>query len=669
MRKTLGLWLGLTVLTSALPSLWAVNNDGKTDIYWRNYSNGDEVAWVMNGVSYSYTDNFTTDLSDTVWQQVGTGDFNKDGQLDILWRHATSGANAVWLMSGNSYISSAYLQPLSDTNWTVVATGYFDGPTDLNIDILWRNSVTGDNALWFLDSTTLIATALLQEVPDLNWKVGGAGDFNSDGHTDIVWRHSTGVNYVWFMQGANLITTAQLQTESDANWEIVGTGYFSGANDTTMDLLWRHKTSGDNAIWQMNGVSYVSSHSLPWAATSWKVGGTGDSKFDTDADSLADIWERRWWGNLSQVSTGNPDGDSRNNGQEFQTGTDPTVAGGDPRVGVWVDAPQFAWVQGGNAEWHAGGGIAGDQAVSGSITANQNTYIEATVAGSGSLSFWYRFQGILDEDWSYSFLRVYVDGNIRDEYYYDSEYPGYRTGGAWLGSSYGTHVVRLAFIKDQFAPSSGQVEVDLLGWTSSWESGSLSDGVDNTSLTWSTGGNANWIYNLVNGNSIGGGDAAKSGSISSSGQYTYLYTSVTGPGIVSFYWRIDAIGEGLVGKLEFKVDSTVQAQISGYQPWQLVRCNVPSGSHNLYWYYTRLSSEEYEDDSWVDYVRFEPDSDLDGLPDSWESQYFGGTGQNGTGDYDADGSNNLQEYLNGTNPTLAELRVKIASPRWNSLLP
>lgn len=45
------------------------------------------------------------------------------------------------------------------------------------------------------------------------------------------------------------------------------------------------------------------------------------------------------------------------------------------------------------------------------------------------------------------------------------------------------------------------------------------------------------------------------------------------------------------------------------------------------------------------------DSDGDGLPDSWEQMFFGGLGQTATGDADGDGVSNLQEFLDGTNPT------------------
>ncbi len=49
------------------------------------------------------------------------------------------------------------------------------------------------------------------------------------------------------------------------------------------------------------------------------------------------------------------------------------------------------------------------------------------------------------------------------------------------------------------------------------------------------------------------------------------------------------------------------------------------------------------------------DSDGNGLPNIWEMKYFGAiTLANPTGDADWDGSDNLSEYISGTNPQDAE---------------
>ena len=45
------------------------------------------------------------------------------------------------------------------------------------------------------------------------------------------------------------------------------------------------------------------------------------------------------------------------------------------------------------------------------------------------------------------------------------------------------------------------------------------------------------------------------------------------------------------------------------------------------------------------------DSDADGMLDTWELTYFGDLTRDGSGDYDGDGISDLQEYLDGTDPT------------------
>jgi hypothetical protein len=58
-----------------------------------------------------------TELS---WQIVGVGDFNGDGKMDILWRNSVSGENGVWYMNGGTRLGVEYLPPVADLNWKIV---------------------------------------------------------------------------------------------------------------------------------------------------------------------------------------------------------------------------------------------------------------------------------------------------------------------------------------------------------------------------------------------------------------------------------------------------------------------------------------------------------------------------------------------------------------------
>jgi len=48
------------------------------------------------------------------------------------------------------------------------------------------------------------------------------------------------------------------------------------------------------------------------------------------------------------------------------------------------------------------------------------------------------------------------------------------------------------------------------------------------------------------------------------------------------------------------------------------------------------------------------DSDGDDMLDAWELQYFGSLDRDGTGDFDQDGISDLEEFLSGSDPTIAE---------------
>ncbi|MDH5478850.1 MAG: M6 family metalloprotease domain-containing protein, partial [Nitrospinota bacterium] len=78
-----------------------MDGDGKGDIFWRNFSHGGNAIWHMDGANWGIT-GIATYLSgagvrtlNTAWTMGGIGDFDGDGQNDLLWRNSVSGANAI----------------------------------------------------------------------------------------------------------------------------------------------------------------------------------------------------------------------------------------------------------------------------------------------------------------------------------------------------------------------------------------------------------------------------------------------------------------------------------------------------------------------------------------------------------------------------------------------
>jgi chitodextrinase len=220
----------------------------------------------------------------TTRRRIIGSDFNGDGKSDILWRNSTTGQNAIWLMNGATLSSGAPIPTVTDLNWSIAGVGDFDG--NGKSDILWRNSATGQDAIWLMNGTTLSVSGPLPTEGDLNWSIAGVGDFDGNGKSDILWRHRvTGENAIWLVNGTTLSGGWLIPTEADLNWSIAGVGDFDG--DGKSDILWRHRVTGANAIWLMNGVT-LSGSALTPAVTdlNWSIAGVGDFDGDGKSDVL-----------------------------------------------------------------------------------------------------------------------------------------------------------------------------------------------------------------------------------------------------------------------------------------------------------------------------------------------------------------------------------------------
>ncbi|MGI0486044.1 DUF4347 domain-containing protein [Pantanalinema rosaneae CENA516] len=276
------------------------NGDGKVDMLWRHYQTGATGVWLMNGLSLVQAVGIdgVAPVTDVRWQIVGTGDFNGDGKVDMLWRHNQTGATGVWLMNGTKFVQAVGftgVAPITDVNWRIA--GVKDFNADGKVDLLWRHQRSGVNGIWLMDGTNFLTAQGILSVADLSWKIGGVGDVNGDGRPDIVWRNDrTGTVGLWHMNGNTLLGTAALPPTVSAahqvtntNWTIAGRADFN--HDGQMDLLWRNSVTGQIAFWLMSGttlkqeVSLLNQLGLPLSLGGvWDLVGTGDFNGDGEAD-------------------------------------------------------------------------------------------------------------------------------------------------------------------------------------------------------------------------------------------------------------------------------------------------------------------------------------------------------------------------------------------------
>lgn len=240
---------GMTVGSqNSLPSMgseWKIlgtgdfDGDGEGDILWQS-NTGEVLFWFMSfGIVRAQASPSFGYYLGTDWTFEGIGDFNRDLHSDIVWRHK-GGQIAIWEMSGTNLVSGLYPGAPVDSGWKIQGIGDFEG--DHHSDILWRHD-NGTLAIWHSGDATDI-TYPANPPTGTDWQVAGVGDFDGNGKSDILWRYVNGYVAVWHDADSSLTTYLG---PSALDWTILGTGDFNG--NARADILWQQPSSGAVAIW------------------------------------------------------------------------------------------------------------------------------------------------------------------------------------------------------------------------------------------------------------------------------------------------------------------------------------------------------------------------------------------------------------------------------------
>ena len=221
-----GAWLIQSDQTAAWGDL-STRNDG-----WEIFGMGATAAGkATNDVYLKSSDNvigaWTTDATGKVagWETVGQfdantqvlglGDFNGDGQTDLLLRN-TNGAVGCYFTSGDK-LGWNYFQSLGD-EWTVAAVGDLNG--DGRDDVVLKHDA-GFAGSWLTQSDYTMAWANLDTLQE-GFSIVGCGDFNADGTSDVLLRN--GEYYgAWVVQNGSV-----------SDW--MGIGTFAGTVEQIADF-------------------------------------------------------------------------------------------------------------------------------------------------------------------------------------------------------------------------------------------------------------------------------------------------------------------------------------------------------------------------------------------------------------------------------------------------
>lgn len=96
------------------------NGDGNEDLVWRNTVDGYASIWFSDGNGTIVDGAVLAQFQDLNWRFQGSADMNGDGQSDLLLRNFGDGTNVIWTMNGRTIASGSAFSTLSDTSWEMV---------------------------------------------------------------------------------------------------------------------------------------------------------------------------------------------------------------------------------------------------------------------------------------------------------------------------------------------------------------------------------------------------------------------------------------------------------------------------------------------------------------------------------------------------------------------
>jgi hypothetical protein len=253
------------------------NGDGRADILWQHSSTGQVVSWRMNGAWARSSFATLASSAASTERVVGQADFNGDGINDLLWSVKSGGQTRaiVWYRNSAGVRTSYAVLGSVPEVYDLVGAG--DMNRDGHVDLLWQHSGTGQLVAWHYNGAGVRLSHAVLVASMSGFRVHAVGDMNGDGNADLIWQGATSgsnaATIIWYMNGAGVRSSFKLDLGNPAFCldPVGAVGDYNG--DGHMDVIWKNNSTGQIVGWALNATQQrSSSHSVANGMTEWRLG-------------------------------------------------------------------------------------------------------------------------------------------------------------------------------------------------------------------------------------------------------------------------------------------------------------------------------------------------------------------------------------------------------------
>ncbi|MBK8010733.1 MAG: FG-GAP repeat protein [Deltaproteobacteria bacterium] len=272
------------------------DGDGQSDVLVQNDLTGDVELALFDGLEVRDFRPFYEE-SNTAWRIVGSADFDGDGHDDILWHNNQTGVVYLMLLRFGERVAERIVYQEQNLDWSI--SGVASRDNSGRVGVLWRNRSTGQVWKMLMTSFDIVEQGLVYTESKREWQIVGYRDFDGDRHADILWRNNiTGDVYLVLLQGLSVSGQGFVYREPNLAWRIAAVGDLNG--DGKADIVWRADETGSVYALLMNGLNTPSGNPIyQEASLDWRIVGTGDFGGDEKDDIF---WYNRATGQTYQLA-------------------------------------------------------------------------------------------------------------------------------------------------------------------------------------------------------------------------------------------------------------------------------------------------------------------------------------------------------------------------------